>query len=168
MIHARIHELNDWRGRILAHVPALMREADLEVVEEWKWRGVSVGSDNGLICTGQSYKRIAKLTFAKGASVADPTGMFNVSLAGNTRQAIDLHEGDDFDASAFRALTRNAVALTISSRRWPNAAGRQYVGRFTLLAASGRASRVHAVPAAAPCRSGCAATPRRNRPISAA
>jgi hypothetical protein len=117
LIDARIKELDDWRGRTLSHVRALIKEADPEVVEEWKWRGVPVWSHDGIICTGETYKSVVKLTFAKGASLADPAGLFNASLDGNVRRAIDLHEGDDFDEDAFRTLIRAAVALNRSSAR---------------------------------------------------
>jgi hypothetical protein len=114
LIDARIKELDDWRGKTLSHVRALIKQADPEVVEEWKWRGVPVWSHDGLICTGETYKSIVKLTFAKGASLKDPSGLFNSSLAGNTRRAIDLHEGDEVDADAFKTLIRAAVALNRS------------------------------------------------------
>ena len=117
LIDARIKELDDWRGGTLAHVRALIRQADPEVVEEWKWRGVPVWSHDGLICTGETYKSVVKLTFAKGASLEDPSGLFNASLEGNTRRAIDLHEGDEVDADAFKTLIRAAVALNRSSAR---------------------------------------------------
>ncbi|MGA9868960.1 MAG: DUF1801 domain-containing protein [Acetobacteraceae bacterium] len=111
LIDARIKELDDWRGKTLAHVRALIKQADPDMVEEWKWRGVPVWSHDGIICTGESYKSVVKLTFAKGASLADPSGLFNASLEGNTRRAVDLHEGDDVDADAFKTLIRAAVAL---------------------------------------------------------
>jgi hypothetical protein len=117
LIDARIKELDDWRGKTLSHVRALIKQADPEVVEEWKWRGVPVWSHDGLICTGETYKSIVKLTLAKGASVKDPSGLFNSSLEGNTRRAIDIHEGDDVDGDAFKALIRAAVALNRSSAR---------------------------------------------------
>ncbi|RAK59863.1 DUF1801 domain-containing protein [Phenylobacterium hankyongense] len=117
LIDARIADLADWRGATLAQVRALIRQADPEVVEEWKWRGVPVWSHDGMICTGESYKSVVKLTFAKGASLADPSGLFNASLEGNTRRAIDLHEGDDLDGDAFKALVRAAVALNRSKAR---------------------------------------------------
>jgi hypothetical protein len=117
LIDARIAELDDWRGRMLAHVRALIGQADPEVVEEWKWRGVPVWAHDGLICTGETYKSVVKLTFAKGASLDDPSGLFNASLEGNTRRAIDLHEGDDLDGDAFKTLIRAAVALNRSSAR---------------------------------------------------
>jgi hypothetical protein len=117
LIDARIKELDDWRGKTLAHVRALIRQADPEVVEEWKWRGVPVWSHDGLICTGETYKSVVKLTFAKGASLEDPSGLFNSSLEGNTRRAIDLHEGDAMDEDAFKTLIRAAAALNRSSSR---------------------------------------------------
>jgi hypothetical protein len=123
LIDARIRELDDWRGGTLSHVRALIRQADPEVVEEWKWRGVPVWSHDGLICTGETYKSVVKLTFAKGASLEDPSGLFNASLEGNARRAIDLHEGDEVDADAFKTLIRAAVALNRSSadkRRRPH------------------------------------------------
>jgi hypothetical protein len=117
LIDARIEELGDWRGKTLAYVRALIKEADPAVVEEWKWRGVPVWSHAGLICTGETYKSVVKLTFAKGASPADPANLFNASLEGNTRRAIDLHEGDAIDADAFKALIRAAVVLNRSKTR---------------------------------------------------
>src|SRR6201991_192495 len=116
LIDARIKELNDWRGETLARVRALIKQADPEVVEEWKWRGVPVGSHAGIICTGETYKNIVKMTFAKGASLEDPSGLFNSSLEGNTRRAIDFHEGDKIDEKALTALIRAAVALNTSVR----------------------------------------------------
>ena len=117
LIDARIKELDDWRGETLSHVRALIKQADPEVVEEWKWRGVPVWSHDGLICTGETYKSVVKLTFAKGASLKDPSGLFNASLEGNTRRAIDLHQGDAVDRDAFQTLIRAAVALNRSSTR---------------------------------------------------
>jgi hypothetical protein len=117
LIDKRIKELGDWRGKTLAHVRALIKQADPEVVEEWKWRGVPVWSHDGLICTGETYKSVVKLTFAKGASLKDPAGLFNASLDGNTRRAIDLHEGDEIDKDAFKTLMRAAAALNKSSSR---------------------------------------------------
>ena len=117
LIDARIKELDDWRGKTLSHVRALIKEADPEVVEEWKWRGVPVWSHNGLICTGETYKSVVKLTFAKGASLKDPSALFNSSLEGNTRRAIDLHEGDKIAEDAFKTLIRAAAALNGSSAR---------------------------------------------------
>jgi hypothetical protein len=117
LIDARIKELGNWRGRTLAHVRALIKQADPEVVEEWKWRGVPVWYHDGMICTGETYKSIVKLTFAKGASLEDTSGLFNASLEGNVRRAIDLHEGDEVDADAFKTLVRAAVALNKSKDR---------------------------------------------------
>lgn len=110
LIDARIRELKDWRGETLARVRALIKEADPEVVEEWKWRGVPVWSHGGIICTGESYKEVVKLTFAKGASLPDPKKLFNASLEGNTRRAIDIRHGDRIDAKALQALIRAAAA----------------------------------------------------------
>ena len=122
LIEARIEELGDWRGKTLARVRALIRQADPEVVEEWKWRkasspGVPVWSHQGQICTGETYKSVVKLTFFKGASLEDPSGLFNSSLEGNTRRAIDLREGDDIDEQAFATLIRAAVSLNESRSR---------------------------------------------------
>ncbi|MFL5071764.1 MAG: DUF1801 domain-containing protein [Xanthobacteraceae bacterium] len=117
LIDARIKELSDWRGETLARVRILIKQADPEVVEEWKWRGVPVWSHAGIICTGETYKNAVKLTFAKGASLDDPSGLFNSSLEGNTRRAIDFHEGDQIDPDAFKTLIRAAVALNKSSGR---------------------------------------------------
>jgi len=117
LIDARIKELGDWRGKMLAHVRALIKQAYPEVVEEWKWRGVPVWSHDGIICTGETYKSVVKLTFAKGASLKDPAKLFNSSLEGNTRRAIDIHEGDDLDEGAFKTLVRAAVALNCAKTR---------------------------------------------------
>jgi len=117
LIDARIAELDDWRGKMLSRVRALIKEADPEAVEEWKWRGVPVWSHDGLICTGETYKSVVKLTFAKGASLNDPSGLFNASLDGNARRAIDLREGEGVDGDAFKTLIRAAVALNKSSAR---------------------------------------------------
>ncbi|WP_158929374.1 DUF1801 domain-containing protein [Acidisphaera sp. S103] len=111
LIDARIKELGDWRGAALANVRALIKQAVPDVVEEWKWRGVPVWYHDGMICTGETYKAAVKLTFAKGAALNDPSGLFNASLEGNTRRAIDIHENDALDADAFKALIRAAVAL---------------------------------------------------------
>jgi hypothetical protein len=116
LIDARIKELSDWRGEMLARVRILIKQADPEVVEEWKWRGVPVWSHAGIICTGETYKSVVKMTFARGASLEDPSGLFNSSLEGKTRRAIDFHEGDKIDERALKALIRAAVALNISAR----------------------------------------------------
>ena len=116
LIDAKIRELDDWRGKTLSHVRALIKQADPEVLEEWKW-SVPVWSRDGIICTGETYKSAVKLTFAKGASLEDPSGLFNASLQGNTRRAIDLHEGDEIDEDAFKTLIRAAAALNRSSAR---------------------------------------------------
>jgi hypothetical protein len=117
LIDARIKELTDWRGDTLARVRALIKEADPDVVEEWKWRGVPVWSHSGIICTGETYKSVVKLTFAKGASLEDPSKLFNSSLEGNTRRAIDIHEGEKINATALKTLIRAAVALNTSTAR---------------------------------------------------
>ncbi|RVC58219.1 MULTISPECIES: DUF1801 domain-containing protein [unclassified Mesorhizobium] len=117
LIDARIEELGDWRGRMLSQLRGLIREADPDVVEEWKWRGVPVWEDAGMICTGETYKAVVKLTFAKGAALEDPSGLFNSSLDGNTRRAIDFHEGDAINAEALKALVRAAVSLNKSKAR---------------------------------------------------
>jgi hypothetical protein len=114
LIDARIQELNDWRGETLARVRSLIKEAAPEAVEEWKWRGVPVWSHGGILCTGETYKTAVKLTFAKGAALEDPKGLFNSSLEGNTRRAIDIHEGETIDDEALKALIRAAAALNIS------------------------------------------------------
>jgi len=114
LIDARIRELDDWRGEMLARLRALVKQADPEVVEEWKWRGTPVWAHDGIICTGETYKSVVKMTFAKGASLEDPSGLFNSSLEGNVRRAIDFHEGDKIDEQALEALVRSAVALNTS------------------------------------------------------
>src|SRR3954468_21023837 len=116
LIDARIKELGDWRGEMLGRLRALVKEADPDIVEEWKWRGVPVWSHAGLICTGETYKTVVKMTFAKGAALKDPAGLFNSSLEGNTRRAIDFREGDAIDEGALKALIRAAVALNMSVR----------------------------------------------------
>ena len=122
LIDARIKELGDWRGETLARVRNLIKQADPEVVEEWKWRGVPVWSHAGMICTGETYKNAVKMTFAKGASLEDPSGLFNSSLEGNTRRAIDFHEGDKIDEKALKALIRAAVTLNTSMKKRPKSA----------------------------------------------
>jgi hypothetical protein len=115
LIDARIAELGDWRGELLARLRALVKEADPEVVEEWKWRGTPVWSHDGMICTGETYKSVVKMTFAKGASLDDPSGLFNSSLDGNVRRAIDFHEDEEIDEQALKELIRAAVALNTGS-----------------------------------------------------
>jgi hypothetical protein len=115
LIDARIKELGGWRGKVLSRLRTLVKEADPEVVEEWKWRGVPVWSHDGLICTGETYKNVVKMTFAKGAALKDPSGLFNSSLEGKTRRAIDFHEGEKIDEEALKTLVRAAVALNKST-----------------------------------------------------
>jgi len=115
LIDARIAELDDWRGELLARLRGVVKEADPDVVEEWKWRGVPTWYHDGIVCTGETYKNVVKMTFAKGASLEDPSGLFNSSLEGNTRRAIDFHEGEQIDEQALRSLVRAAVALNTSS-----------------------------------------------------
>jgi hypothetical protein len=117
LIDARIAELGDWRGKMLSRLRALIKQADPDVVETWKWRGVPVWEHAGIICTGETYKNVVKMTFAKGASLQDPSGLFNSSLDGNTRRAIDIREGDEIDEEALKALIRAAVALNTSRDR---------------------------------------------------
>jgi hypothetical protein len=117
LIDQRIEELGDWRGEMLSRLRALIRQADPEVVEDWKWRGVPVWYHDGMICTGETYKTTVKVTFAKGAALDDPVGLFNASLDGNTRRAIDFNEGDEIDEEALKALVRAAVRLNVSGRR---------------------------------------------------
>jgi hypothetical protein len=114
LIDARIKELGDWRGKTLGRIRAVIKEADPEVVEEWKWRGVPVWSHDGIICTGETYKNVVKMTFAKGAALKDPSGLFNSSLDGNTRRAIDFHEGEKMNEKALKTLVRAAVTLNKS------------------------------------------------------
>ena len=116
LISKRIKELDDWRGRTLSRVRQLIKEADPEIVEEWKWRGVPVWAHNGLVCIGEAYKKIVKLTFAKGASLKDPDGLFNASLEGNARRAIDISEGDSINEAALKNLIRAAVALNLKGK----------------------------------------------------
>src|SRR5262245_16831899 len=117
LIDARIAELGDWRGEMLARLRAVIKQADPDVVEEWKWRGTPVWSHDGIICTGETYKSVVKMTFAKGASLPDPSKLFNSSLDGNVRRAIDFHEGDKVDTKALKALIRAAIAVNTSSGR---------------------------------------------------
>ncbi len=117
LIDARIAELGDWRGETLARVRALVKRADPDVAEEWKWRGIPVWTHSGILCTGETYKSVVKMTFAKGASLEDPAGLFNSSLDGNTRRAIDIREGEEIDEEAFEALIRSAVQLNIANAR---------------------------------------------------
>ena len=117
LIDARIEELGDWRGEMLGRLRALVKQADPEVVEEWKWRGVPVWEHDGIVCTGETYKNVVKMTFAKGAALQDPAGLFNSSLEGNTRRAIDFREGEKINAKALTGLVRSAVALNASAGR---------------------------------------------------
>jgi hypothetical protein len=119
LISRRIAELGDWRGKTLARMRKLIREADPQVVEEWKWMGTPVWSHEGILCTGESYKSVVKLTFHKGASLKDPAGLFNASLEGNARRAIDIREGEELDAAAFKALIREALALNVRGKSKP-------------------------------------------------
>jgi hypothetical protein len=118
-IDKRIEELGDWRGKTLAKVRELVHEADPEIVEEWKWRGTPVWSHGGIICTGETYKKVVKMTFAKGAALKDPSGLFNSSLEGNVRRAIDIHEGDKIEEAALKDLIRAAVALNLKGKSEP-------------------------------------------------
>jgi hypothetical protein len=117
LIDAKINELGDWRGKILAKVRAIIHKADPEIVEEWKWRGTPVFSHAGIVCTGETYKNAVKLTFAQGAALPDPSGLFNSSLDGNVRRAIDIHEGDKIDEAALKNLIRDAIALNLAGKR---------------------------------------------------
>lgn len=119
LIDERIEELGDWRGATLSRMRRLIREADPQIVEEWKWKGTPVWSHNGLVCTGETYKSTVKLTFARGASLEDPAALFNASLDGNARRAIDIHEGDSINETGFKALIRAAVALNLEDRKRP-------------------------------------------------
>lgn len=118
LIDKRIQELGDWRGETLARVRRLIREADPEIVEEWKWMGTPVWSDHGIVCTGETYKNVVKLTFAKGASLKDPSGLFNSSLEGKVRRAIDIREGEKINETALKDLVRSAVALNVAKKRF--------------------------------------------------
>ena len=120
LISKRIAELGDWRGKTLSRMRKLIKEADPDVVEEWKWMGTPIWSHDGIICTGESYKSVVKLTFAKGASLKDPAGLFNSSLDGNARRAIDIHQGEEVEESAFKVLVRQAVALNSSRKSKPS------------------------------------------------
>ena len=117
LIDAKIKELGDWRGETLARIRSLIKQADPDVIEEWKWRGVPVWEHDGIICTGETYKSVVKMTFARGASLEDPSGLFNSSLEGNTRRAIDIHAGDGINEKALKALIRAAVALNTSKKK---------------------------------------------------
>ena len=117
LISKRIAELGDWRGETLGRIRALIREADPDILEEWKWRGTPVWSHDGIVCTGETYKEVVKMTFAKGAALEDPSGLFNASLDGNTRRAIDIREDDRIDARPLKALVRAAVALNVAGRK---------------------------------------------------
>jgi hypothetical protein len=119
LIDERITELGDWRGKMLAKVRGIIHAADPEIVEEWKWRGTPVWSHGGIVCTGETYKNVVKMTFAKGAALKDPSGLFNSSLDGNVRRAIDIHEGDKVDAARLKDLIRAAVALNMKDKRKP-------------------------------------------------
>ena len=121
LIDERIEKLGDWRGKMLARVRKLIHEADPEIVEEWKWMGTPVWSHGGIVCTGETYKSIVKMTFAKGAALKDPSGLFNSSLEGNVRRAIDIHEGEKVDAAALKHLIRAAVALNLEGKSKPKA-----------------------------------------------
>ena len=119
LIDERIRELGDWRGKMLAKLRQIIRQADPEIVEEWKWRGTPVWSHGGMVCTGETYKQVVKMTFAKGAALKDPSGLFNSSLEGNVRRAIDIHEGDKLDEAALKNLIRAAVELNLAGKRKP-------------------------------------------------
>jgi hypothetical protein len=123
LISKRIAELGDWRGETLGRIRALIKEADPDILEEWKWMGTPVWSHDGIVCTGETYKNVVKMTFSKGASLKDPSRLFNSSLDGNVRRAIDIHEGEEIDATALKALIRAAVALNVSGRKAAPPAG---------------------------------------------
>ena len=125
LIDQRIGELGDWRGKTLAKVREIMHEADPEIVEEWKWRGVPVWSHGGIVCTGETYKKVVKMTFAKGAALKDPSGLFNSSLEGNVRRAIDIREGEEVDEAALKDLIRAAVALNLEGKPKPRRVGKR-------------------------------------------
>ena len=128
-IDERIKELGDWRGKMLAKVRAIVHEADPEIVEEWKWMGTPIWSHGGIVCTGETYKSVVKMTFAKGAALEDPSGLFNSSLDGNTRRAIDIHEGEKVNEAALKALIRAAVALNLQGKTKSKARPRQASGK---------------------------------------
>ena len=128
LIDEKIKELGDWRGKTLAQVREIIHQADPEIVEEWKWRGTPVWSHGGIVCTGETYKNVVKMTFAKGAALTDPSGLFNSSLDGNVRRAIDIHEGGKVDEAALKDLIRAAVALNLKSRGKPRGASRKRAG----------------------------------------
>jgi hypothetical protein len=147
LIDARIKELGDWRGKLLGRLRALVKQADPEVVEEWKWRGVPVWSHDGMICTGETYKSVVKLTFAKGASLDDPSGLFNSSLEGNTRRAIDIREGEKIDEQALKALVRDAVILNRSRLKAPRSGRSRAATRASSSRPAARGSRSRAARA---------------------
>ena len=146
LISKRIAELGDWRGKTLSRMRRLIKEADPDVVEEWKWMGTPVWSHDGIICTGESYKNVVKLTFAKGASLKDPARLFNSSLDGNVRRAIDIHEGEEVDESAFKALVRQAVALNSSGKSKPSKKAKSYGTAQAARAPSRNESRSRSPP----------------------
>ena len=157
LISKRIAALGDWRGETLSRMRKLIKEADPDVVEEWKWMGTPIWSHDGIICTGESYKNVVKLTFAKGASLKDPAHLFNSSLDGNARRAIDIHEGDEVDESAFKALVRQAVALNSSGKSKPskkaksrNRLGCVIIRSANLLCHGSRAARRAVLPVEPP------------------
>jgi hypothetical protein len=119
LIDERIKELGDWRGKTLAKLRAILHQTDPEIIEEWKWKGTPVWSHGGIVCTGETYKKVVKMTFAKGAALQDPSGLFNSSLEGNVRRAIDIHEDEEINEAALKALIREAVALNLESKRKP-------------------------------------------------
>ena len=141
LIDARIRELGDWRGKMLGHLRALIRDACPEVVEEWKWRGVPVWSHDGIICTGETYKNIVKMTFAKGAALSDPARLFNSSLEGNTRRAIDFHEGEKINEPALKALIGAAVTLNTSKSKSPSKSSSKSAAKSTAKSTAKSASR---------------------------
>jgi hypothetical protein len=138
LIDGKIKELGDWRGKTLARVRKIVHEADPDIVEEWKWMGTPIWSHGGIVCTGETYKNVVKMTFAKGAQLKDLSGLFNASLDGNARRAIDIHEGDTVDAAALKALIRAAVALNLEDKSKPKPKRAQVSGPAAARAASGR------------------------------